>query len=198
MEQPIAFYSKALRDSTLKYDIMLKQAYSLVKYLKEFRIYISYSHIAAFVPSSIVKHILTQFDPEGRRSKWIVALLEYDQEIKPTKLIKAQGLAKLMAQLNYEALGTNFFGEFSGVFSQGEMIEVHPYFLASSWYKDLIYVLQKLQDLPGLSKTKAIFIKLKDEKNCIINEYLYWKDPRGVLLNCLLEKEAKKKIQDFH
>ena len=33
-EQPIAFYSKALRDSTLKYDIMEKQAYACVKALK--------------------------------------------------------------------------------------------------------------------------------------------------------------------
>jgi hypothetical protein len=35
-----------------------------------------------------VKDILTQLDPEGKRGKWIVVLLEYDLEIKPTKLIK--------------------------------------------------------------------------------------------------------------
>ena len=39
LEQPIAFYSKVLRDSTLKYDIMEKQAYALVKDLKEFRVH---------------------------------------------------------------------------------------------------------------------------------------------------------------
>lgn len=42
------------------------------------------------------------------------------------------------------------------------------------------------------------FINLKAAKFYIINEYLYWKDLGGVLLNCLLEKEAKEKIQDFH
>jgi len=44
-----------------------------------------------------VKDILTQPNPEVKRGKWIAVLLEYDLEIKSTKLIKGQGLAKLMA-----------------------------------------------------------------------------------------------------
>ena len=67
---------------------MEKQAYALVKALKDFRIYILHSHIISYVPSSVVKSILTQPDTEGRRAKWIAMLLEYDREIKPTKLIK--------------------------------------------------------------------------------------------------------------
>ena len=59
-EQPIAFYSEALRDSTLKYDIMEKQAYACVKALKEFRVYILHSHSIVFVPSATIKDILTQ------------------------------------------------------------------------------------------------------------------------------------------
>jgi hypothetical protein len=43
-----------------------------------------------------VKDILTQPDPEGRRGKWIVVLLEYDLDIKPKNPIKGQGLEKLM------------------------------------------------------------------------------------------------------
>jgi hypothetical protein len=87
-ERPIAYYSKTLRDSPLKYDIMEKKAYALVKALKEFRVYILHSHTISYVPNSSVKDILTQPDPEGKRGKWIVVLLEYDLEIKPTKLIK--------------------------------------------------------------------------------------------------------------
>ena len=125
LEQPIAFYSKTMRDSTLTYNIMEKQVYALVKALKYFRVYISHSHTISFVPSSVVKDILMQLDPEGKRAKSIATLLEYDQEIMPTKLIKGQGLAMLMAQSNYEALGMTFYGEISGDFSQGEMKEVH-------------------------------------------------------------------------
>jgi len=33
--------------------------------------------------------------------------LEYDIELKPTKLIKGQGLAKLMTETNFQALDIN-------------------------------------------------------------------------------------------
>ena len=83
---------------------MDKQAYALVKYLKYFRVYILHSHIVAYVPSNVVKSILTQLDPEGKRDKWIVVMLEYDLDIKPTKLVKGQGLDKLMIDSNCESL----------------------------------------------------------------------------------------------
>ena len=70
--------------------------YALVKGLKDFRVYILHSHIIAHVPTSAVKGILTQLDPEGRREKWIETLLEYDIEIRPTKLIKGKGLEKML------------------------------------------------------------------------------------------------------
>jgi len=37
-EQPISFFSKALRDAPLKYNIMEKQAFALVKAIKDFRV----------------------------------------------------------------------------------------------------------------------------------------------------------------
>jgi len=79
----------------------------LVQVVKEFIIYILHSHINAFVPNIMVKDILTQPDPEGKRGKWIVVLLEYDLEIRPTKLVKGQGLAKLMTKSNCDVLGIN-------------------------------------------------------------------------------------------
>jgi hypothetical protein len=84
-----------------------------VKALKEFRTYILHSHVIACVPNSSVKDILTQPDPEGRRGKWIAAMLEYDLEIKPTKLIKGQGLTKLMVQSDCDAVGMNFIADLS-------------------------------------------------------------------------------------
>ena len=58
-EQPIAFYSTTLGGSDLKYNIMEKKAFALIRALKEFRVYIMQSHIIAFVPNSVVKEILT-------------------------------------------------------------------------------------------------------------------------------------------
>jgi hypothetical protein len=104
-EQPIAFFSKALRDAEIRYEIMEKQAYTLVKALKAFRIYVLHSKVIAYVPSASVKDILIQRDMDGKRGKWIAKILEFDLEIKPTKLIKGQGLAKLLAESNCKALG---------------------------------------------------------------------------------------------
>jgi hypothetical protein len=58
-----------------------------VKDFKEFTTYILHSHVIAFVPNNSVKDILTQPDLEGRRGKWIVAMLEYNIEIKPKNMI---------------------------------------------------------------------------------------------------------------
>jgi hypothetical protein len=197
-ERPIAYYSRTLRDSPLKYDIMEKQAYALVKVLKEFRIYILHSHTVAYVPNSSVKDILTQPDPEGKRGKWIAVLLEYDLEMKPTKLIKGKGLAKLMAQSNCELLGINFIADLSTDSEEERVPQISKKFLDSPWYADIIYVLRNLQAPLELSKTKARFLKLKGAKFCILDQSLYWKDPGGILLSCLLEEEVEKTIREFH
>jgi hypothetical protein len=114
-EQPIAFFSKALRDVEVRYEIMEKQAYALVKALKSFRVYVLHSKVIAYVPSAFVKDILVQPDIDGKRSKWIAKILEFDLEIRPTKLIKGQGLAKLLAEANCQALGVNFMNECSRI-----------------------------------------------------------------------------------
>ena len=85
---------------------MERQAFALIKALKDFRDYILHSHVISFVPHTVVKDILNQ-DPDGKRGKWIAIILEYDLEIKPTKLIKGQGIAKLMAESNFQALDMN-------------------------------------------------------------------------------------------
>ena len=49
-----------------------------------------------------------------------------------------------------------------------------------------------------MEKNRARFIKLKVVKYYILNGCLYWKYPKGILLNCLLEDEAKKISKEFH
>jgi hypothetical protein len=61
-----------------------------------------------------------------------------------------------------------------------------------------LFILQNLQAPPGLTKTKDRFLKLKALKFYILEGNLYWKDPAGILLNCLLKNEANKVLQEFH
>jgi hypothetical protein len=106
-EQPIAFFIKSLRDVELKYDIIKKHAYAMVKAMKDFRTYVLHSKIIAYVPSIFVKDILVEPDSDGRRGRWLSKIQEFDLEVKPTKIIKGQGLAKLLAESNLKALGIN-------------------------------------------------------------------------------------------
>lgn len=71
-------------------------------------------------------------------------------------------------------------------------------FALSPWYSDIIYVLKNLSPPPGMTRNKARTLKLKAAKFCILNSALYWKDPGGILLNRLVEEEAKKSMEDFH
>ena len=71
-------------------------------------------------------------------------------------------------------------------------------FSISLWYSDIVNVLQNLEAPAGLIKTRARSIKLKSAKFCILNQYLYWKYPGGILLNFLLDNEAKKTMKEFH
>lgn len=113
VENPIAFFNRTIRDAALKYNIIEKRALALVKALKDFRVYVLHSHILAYVPNAAVKDVLVQTDSEGSRGKWIVAMLEYDLEIKPTTLIKGQDLARLMAESNLHALDLNLIATMS-------------------------------------------------------------------------------------
>jgi hypothetical protein len=200
-EQPIAFFSKALRDAEIRYEIMEKQAYALVKALKAFRVYVLHSKVTAYVPSASVKDILIQPDIDGRRGKWIAKILEFDLEIKPTKLIKGQGLAKLLAESNCKALGINFINACSGTqqadspsqSSQGDLPLTE-----CAWYRDILYFLQELRPPDGMGKSKARSLKLKAVKYCLIGQVLYWRDPLGVLLKCLNPQESQKVIFEFH
>ena len=102
----------------------------------------------------------------------------------------------MLSGSNCEALHLNFLSSQYNQLDTG--VEVMIYFTTSSWYSDIVHVLQNLQAPAGLSKTRARSVKLKAAKFCILNQYLYWKDPGRVLLNCLLENEAQQIAKYFH
>jgi hypothetical protein len=148
-----------------------------------------------------VKKILIQPDINWRRSKWIAKILEFDLEIRPAKLVKCQGLARLLDESNCKSLGVNFINTFSEN-QQAELSktssQVNPPLVGCSWYRDIIFFLQKLQPPDGMEKIKTRDLKLKSIKYCLIDQVLDWKDPLGVFLRCIDPQEAQKIMSDFH
>ena len=67
-----------------------------------------------------------------------------------------------------------------------------------TWYGDIIYFLQELKPPDGMGKTKERALKLKEIRNFLIDQVLYYKDPLGVLLRYLDPQEAHRIMFDFH
>jgi hypothetical protein len=156
----------------LKYDIIEKHAYALVKALKSFRVYVLQSNITAYVPSSAVKEMLVQPDCEGKRGKWITKILEYDLTIKPTQLIKGKGLAKLMTESNCKEIGLYHLSDKtqdSSVQIEETNSQVNIKYVSSSWYKDIVFFLLNFQSPLELDKSKLSSLKLRVVKYCIVD-----------------------------
>jgi hypothetical protein len=98
---------------------------------------VGYSKIIAYVPHSTIKDILAQQDFLGTRGKWVSKIQEYDLEIKPTKLIKGQGLAQMMVEGNEVSLGMKE-DPCHMISIVLEKLEHHD------WYVDIIYYLKNL------------------------------------------------------
>ena len=148
-----------------------------------------------------MKEILIQLDIHGKISKWIANILEFDLELKPTKLVKGQCLAILLVESNCKALGVNFMSTnyINQQFDiQNNNLQINSNQAECSWYKDIIYFLQNLQPPTGLEKTKVRALKLKVVRYCIVYQILYWKDSSFILLRCLDPEEEKQIMTEFH
>jgi hypothetical protein len=121
--------------------------------------------------------------------------------MKPTKLVKGQGLARLLVESNCKGLGLNFMNA-NYVNQQTDIpnnnLQINLKLTKCSWYKDLIHFLQTLQPPTGLEKNKVRDLKLKTVMYFIVDNVLYWKDHVGVILICLDPKETKQTMTNFH
>lgn len=131
-ERLIVFMSSPLKDAALKYSILDKQAYALVKVVKKFRHYILRSRVIAIVFDSTVKSLLAQHELGEKRGNWVSTLQEYDLTIRPMKIVRRQGLTKTLAQYD-DDMTLQFENELNT-----NHIMVCQYTAAQvSWYEDM-------------------------------------------------------------
>jgi hypothetical protein len=76
--------------------------------------------------------------------------------------------------------------------------KVEEKFMSSGWYKDIVFYLINLKCPDGLTPAKCRTLKLHAVKYCISENQLYWKDPLGFLLVCLVESKNPWVIEEFH
>lgn len=79
-----------------------------------------------------------------------------------------------------------------------ELVPIEEKYITLDWYKEVFFVLQHNKAPADLIKSKARFFKLKSLRYFIFDRNLFGKDTSGILLNCLLEDNADKLIEEFH
>ena len=87
-----------LQGAKLNYPTIDKQAFAVFNVVKHFCPYLLRSHTKIIVPHSTIKALLIQKELGDRRWNRLTTLQEYGLEIKPTKLVKGQGLCKLVKE----------------------------------------------------------------------------------------------------
>ena len=106
-----------------------------------------------------------QSDVEEKRGKWIAKIQESDLDIKPTKLVKGQGLAKLLIESNFQALGISLLAPVDEVTEETDQIKtksaIKYKFLCSDWYQDIIHYLCLFSCPPSINRAKYRALKLK-------------------------------------
>ena len=75
---------------------MEKQDFAVFKALKHFRPFLLKTHTKIIVPYSVVRQLLIQWEVGEKRANWVTALQEYDVEIHPAKIVKGQGLCRML------------------------------------------------------------------------------------------------------
>lgn len=163
-EHPIAFYSKSLQVAELKYEIMEKLAYALVKAIKGFRPYLVNARVVSYVPLACVKDIISHSKVTSKRCRCINRIHEFDLEIKITKLVRGLGLAKLMSESNLVNI------DIKNVETEEFMvtsIEMHP------WDSEIMHFLKNVTCLEGMTHNQKRTLKLKSQKNILIQGDLY-------------------------
>eukprot|EP00253_Pinus_taeda_P002601 PITA_02601 len=178
-------------------------------------------HIFSFASEDTLAAVLLQADEEGSehqvaffsktfryaelRVRWIAKLIEFNIELKPTKLVRGQGLARLLAEKNCRTLDINCMGSIAenGQTEEEETTEleskqsVAENLASCDWYSAVIKFLLKLEIPPSITQSQARTIKLRAAKYCINENLLYWRDPSGILLRCLDKEQAIEVMQQF-
>ena len=130
----------------------------------------------------------------GIREKWVSKIQEYDIEIKPTKLIKGQGIAKMMTKGNEQALGMICQNSSSIPSNSTELQRLQQ----QQWYSDIIFYLLNLTCPEHLVGHKRRLLRLRATKYCLTQDGLGWKNPDGIIIRCVDEEESKKLLEESH
>lgn len=120
----------------------------------------------------------------NKRANWVAKAQEFDLEIKPTKLVRGQGLCKLIMENDVIPEGDIPLSLFIG--------------LKDTWFSNVAYYLTYGECPTHFTTKEQRNLKLKEAKYVIVDDILYKRGLDGMFLRCVDEDQQKKLLQSFH
>lgn len=165
----------------------------VVRNLKKFRYMLSTKKINFLVAHPSVKEFLLNKDINDKRFGWIKKVMEYDVEIRVTKLIRGKGLCEHLAgdlENNKEVENQTIL-----VLNDEEKIVVAG--PPSSWIQEMVHYLYTGECPKGPKNEKQRYFKLQSIPYVIINGILFRKYFHGVLLRCVESYQMIRFLKNF-
>jgi hypothetical protein len=97
-EKVVFYLSRRMLDTEIRYHEMEKLCLCLFFTCTKLRHILLFAEIIVICKSEITKHMLSAPVLKGRLVKWMFVLTEFDIRYQPTKAVKGQALADLIAE----------------------------------------------------------------------------------------------------
>ena len=129
-------------------------------------------------------------------------LQEFDLEIQPMRLVRGQGLSKMIAD-NQDGNEKGFkFDSETNENDQNKMIvsQVHigQGMVIDIWYQDIVYYPLQNQCPNWMNSSQHRGLKMKCESYMMQAKKLYKRNYEGIYIKCLGSEQAKEVLENFH
>ena len=142
-----------------------------------------------------IHNVLIQKELGEKRSHWMIALQEYDLEIKPTKIIRGQSLCQLTVQsIDHEQQHTDWEWEEAIPTGFVNILET----TISKWYDQIKFFLHNGFSLETLDPKKCRVLRLKSTPYQLTDNVLFRNNYDGIFLRCLEKDQTNDFLFQFH
>ena len=120
--------------------------------------------------------------------------MEYDIEIKVTKLVRGKGLCEQLVETR------NINSDDDSNFVLAHIDEEQPTIMnvQNDWIDDMVNFLQIGCCPKGLDREKQRYYRLQAIPYCLINDILFKKDLQVILLRCVRPDQVDHILHQFH
>lgn len=142
-----------------------------------------------YITRPAVREYIMEGDITKKRANWITKILEYDVDIKPTKLVCGRGLCEYIVQ-DCEPRGDEVVID--------ETVMFVPNVPSDSWIDKRKHFMKTRIFPENLPPTKRRFYRLQNSSFRLIDGTLFKRNFDGILLRCVDRSQADKILHEFH